>query len=162
MRNNEQNKRSPDWPCACHKREAVCLLAWPTIRYIHVHDTRCTMHIWLILRCTLLLVFPSFFLIFFPILIYSHIFKCGVRTQYSVQQRPNKEWMKQMCKETREKKNAHFFPGGHIIADSESTSAYAIVVVVVVGFIQLASSPPRLHFAVACGTGSRSLYQSKL
>lgn len=54
-------------------------------------------------------------------------------------------------------KNAQFFPGGHIIADSESASAYAIVVAaadaVVVGFIQLASSPPRLHFAVACGTG---------
>lgn len=58
------------------------------------------------------------------------------------------------------KKNAHFFPGGHIIADSESASAYAIVVVVVVGaavvgFIQLASSPPSSHFAYACGTGSK-------
>lgn len=155
MRSDDQNKRSPDWLCGkllyCIEREAVYC---PTnVRYSYawyvIHDAQMA-------HCNVL-VHVSFILC----LIYSHIQTLCADVLYSIQR------MNETNVEKSEKKEeSHFFPGGHIIADSE----YLLykrrtrrLLLSVYSFIQLASSPPRLHFAVAGGTWSWcDLYQSKL
>lgn len=133
--------------CAWQKREAVC---WqPNVVVTHMHDTRNTMHTWP----------DAMYLFHFDLLSYSNVVYARSTRHKEAEQRMN---------ETNEKREkTHFFPGGHIIADSESASAYASMQPssswLLSVFIQLASSPPRLHFPVACCTKLwRGRYQSKL